>query len=180
MLARLRFLSGSVNRAVIAACIGCLLIMLAISFIGSLYQVVTGAALSWTYSLARLFVPWIGMLSLTVAFKSGEHIAMGMLLKALPAGMVRLTGYLSVAVIGVLALLLIWFGWLFFLNSTQYYMVSDQLQVHHRWVAACVPVTGLILLVHLVDGLRLFEHSDPDAEAAALVAGEPGRATSAD
>ena len=30
-------------------------------------------------SLARLFVPWIGMLSITVAFKAGEHVAIGMI-----------------------------------------------------------------------------------------------------
>ncbi len=175
MLERLRAISDGLNRAVIAVCVGCLLVMLSISFIGSLYQVITGDALSWTYSLARLFVPWIGMLSLTVALKSGEHIAMAMLLRTLPARLVRLAGYVNLALLGVLALLLIWFGWEFFLNSTQYYMVSDQLQVHHRWVAACVPVTGLILLVHLVDGLKLFEHSDLMAEAEALVRGEPGR-----
>ena len=46
---------------------------LAISFIGFFYMAVTGEALSWTYSLARLFVPWIGMLSITVAFKAGER-----------------------------------------------------------------------------------------------------------
>ena len=67
----LRTLSDAVNRLAIAACVACVLAMLAISFAGFFYMALTGQALSWTYSLARLFVPWIGMLSITVAFKAG-------------------------------------------------------------------------------------------------------------
>jgi len=41
-------------------CVACVLAMLGISFTGFVYTLVTGGALSWTYSLARLFLPWIG------------------------------------------------------------------------------------------------------------------------
>ncbi len=176
LLARWRAASDRLNRVVIYACIACLLVMLSISFTGFLYQLVTGAALSWTYSLARLFVPWLGMLSITVAFKSGEHVAMAVLLRALPPGAVRLVSWVNVAIIGIFALLLIWFGWSFFINSTHYNMVSDQIQIHQRFVAACVPMTGLILLVHLVCGLELLDLSDTEAEAEALVRGAEAEA----
>ena len=152
---RARAISDRLNRGVIAVCVVFVLAMLSISFIGFFYMVVTGAALSWTYSLARLFIPWIGMLSITVAFKSGEHVAMAVLLERLPAGLGAVLRYVVLAVVALFGLLLVWFGWEFVVNSTQYYMVSDQLQVHHRWVVACVPVTGLILLVHLASGLDL-------------------------
>jgi TRAP-type C4-dicarboxylate transport system permease small subunit len=174
MLARLRSFSDGLNRAVIAVCIGCLLVMLSISFIGSFYQVITGASLAWTYSLARLFVPWIGMLSITVAFKSGEHVAMTMLMRFLPERAVTIAAYFNLFVIGVFAVLLVWFGWDFFLGSTQYFMVSDQIQVHYRWVVVCIPITGLILLVHLTSGLQLLAHTDVEAEAEALVEAEMG------
>jgi TRAP-type C4-dicarboxylate transport system permease small subunit len=169
LLVRLRAFSDALNRLVIGFCIACFLAMLAISFAGFFYQLVTGAALSWTYSLARLFVPWIGMLSITVAFKHGEHVAMTVLLQTLPPRAVTMIGYANVAVIGLFALLLVWFGWQFFINATHYNMVSDQIQVHQRFVAACVPLTGLILLVHLAQGLHLLELSSPEAEADALL-----------
>jgi TRAP-type C4-dicarboxylate transport system permease small subunit len=172
LLVRLRAFSDAVNRQVIRFCIACLLIMLAISFAGFFYQLVTGAALSWTYSLARLFVPWIGMLSITVAFKRGEHVAMGVLLTSLPPGPRTWIAYGNVAIIGLLALLLIWFGWGYFINSTHYNMVSDQIQIHERFVAACIPVTGLVLLAHLASGIHLLDLSDVEAEAEALVHGE--------
>ena len=159
LLLRARAVSDGLNQIVIVACIGFLLVMLAISFVGCFYMIGTGAALSWTYSLARLFIPWIAMLSITIAFKSGEHIAMAMLLERFPAPAATALRCFNLALIGLSGLLLVWYGWEFFVNSTQYFMVSDQIQVHHRWVAACMPVTGLVLLVHLVCGFALLEPS---------------------
>ena len=161
----LQKLSDVVNRIVLAVCVGCVLAMLSISFIGFIYMSVTGAALSWTYSLARLFIPWIGMLSITVAFKAGEHVAMNLVPRMLPPAAAVALRYASVALIGVFALLLVWYGWDFFVYSTQYYMVSDQIQIHGRWVAACVPVTGLVLLLHLPSGLKLLEPVEPEQVA---------------
>jgi len=169
MIARLQAFSAAVDRAVIGICIGCFLIMLAISFVGFFYQVITGAALSWTYSLARLFVPWIAMLSITVAFRRGEHVAMALLLQMVPPRIATAISYLNLAIIGLLALLLIWFGWQFFVTTTHYNMVSDQIQIHNRFVAACIPVTGLILLVHLPCGLQLLDLAAPEAEVEELL-----------
>jgi TRAP-type C4-dicarboxylate transport system permease small subunit len=169
MIARLQAFSAALDRAVIGICIGCLLIMLAISFAGFLYQLITGAALSWTYSLARLFVPWIAMLSITVAFRRGEHVAMAVLLRSLPPRAVTVISYANVAIIGVFALLLVWFGWQFFITTTHYNMVSDQIQIHNRFVAASIPVTGLILLVHLACGLHLLDLAAPEAEVEELL-----------
>jgi TRAP-type C4-dicarboxylate transport system permease small subunit len=153
--AALRRVSDRVNTAALFACVGCVLSMLSISFIGFFYMVVTGEALSWTYSLARLFIPWIGMLSITVAFHGGEHVAMNLLSRLLPAPLALSLRYASLAAVAVFAALLLWFGWQYFSSTTQYYMVSDQLQIHARWVTACVPVSGAILIVHLVNGTAI-------------------------
>lgn len=169
MIARLQAFSAALDRAVIAISIGCFLIMLAISFVGFFYQLITGAALSWTYSLARLFVPWIAMLSITVAFRRGEHVAMALLLHMVPTRIATAISYVNLAIIGLLALLLIWFGWQFFVSTTHYNMVSDQIQIHNRFVAACIPVTGLILLAHLPCGLRLLDLAAPAAEVEELL-----------
>ena len=145
----------------------CVLAMLSISFIGFFYMVVTGDALSWTYSLARLFIPWVGMLSITVAFYSGEHVAMNLLPRLVPASLLVPLQAIALVSVAVFAVLLLWFGWQFFISTTQYYMVSDQLQIHGRWVAASVPASGAILLIHLVNGVRLLKPAEdalPDVE----------------
>jgi TRAP-type C4-dicarboxylate transport system permease small subunit len=174
LIARMQDFSDRLNRVVTWICVACLLVMLGISFVGFFYQLITGASLSWTYSLARLFVPWIGMLSITVAFKRGEHVAMAVLLRSLPPRTVLMISYVNVAIIGVMALLLVWFGWQFFINTTHYNMVSDLIQIHNRFVAACVPVTGLIMLLHLPSGIHLLDLSSAEAEVNALVAGAEG------
>jgi hypothetical protein len=56
----------------------------------------------------------------------------------LPPRVATVIGYADVAIIGLFALLLVWFGWQFFINTTRYNMVSYQIQVHQRFVAACV------------------------------------------
>ena len=161
-------LSKGVNRFALFCCVFCVLAMLSISFVGFFYMAVTGEALSWTYSLARLFIPWIGMLSITVAFHSGEHVAMNLVARLVPASLVAFLNVAVLVSIGMFAALLLWFGWQFFVSTTQIYMVSDQLQIHGRWVAASVPASGAILLIHLVNGSRLLK---PD-ENGTTVAGQ--------
>lgn len=160
----LKTFSDRINRMALLTCVVCVLAMLSISFIGFFYMLVTGDALSWTYSLARLFIPWIGMLSITVAFHSGEHVAMNIAARLVAAPLVSALRVTVLFTVGVFAFLLLWFGWQFFISTTQYYMVSDQLQIHARWVVACVPVSGALLLVHLVNGARLLEPVDSDTQ----------------
>jgi TRAP-type C4-dicarboxylate transport system permease small subunit len=157
-LAAAREASRLVNRLAIVVCIGCVVAMLAISFTGFLYTVFTGGALSWTYSLARVFLPWIGLISITIALYSGEHVAMTILVKLLPKPLVRVFAIACLVVIGVFALLLVWYGWQFFINARQTYMVSDMIQIPQHYTAVAVPLTGLITLLHLVNGFGLLEH----------------------
>jgi TRAP-type C4-dicarboxylate transport system permease small subunit len=150
--------SRLVNRAAIVVCITCVVAMLAISFAGFTYTVLTGGALSWTYSLARVFLPWIGMISITIALYSGEHVAMTILVKLLPKPLLRVFAVACLVVIGVFALLLVWYGWQFFINARQTYMVSDMIQIPQYYTAVAVPLTGVITLLHLVNGYGLLEH----------------------
>jgi TRAP-type C4-dicarboxylate transport system permease small subunit len=164
--------SDVLNHVVTAVCVGCVLVMLGISFIGVFYTIITGGALSWTYSLARLFIPWIGLLSITVAFKGGEHIAMTSLLEVMPTPVSTVLRGVIRAVLIVFAGLMMWYGWRYLVGSTDYYMVSDQIQIHARWVAASIPITGLVLLVHALTGSKVVEASPglgaPEIKAAGL------------
>ncbi|WP_420393683.1 TRAP transporter small permease [Acuticoccus sp.] len=147
-------------------------VMLSISFTGFFYTVLTGAALSWTYSLARLLIPWVGFLSITIAFARGQHIAMTSLVALLPRPVAAALTAVNYAIVGLLAGLLIWYGADLFLASGDVYMVSDQIQVHSRFVVACVPIGGAILLVHVLCGADLFTDADPMREAQRLASGD--------
>lgn len=172
-------ISDVLNHAVTAMCVGCVLVMLGISFVGFFYTLVTGGALSWTYSLARLFIPWIGLLSITVAFKRGEHIAMTALVSVLPSAVASVLRVVNRAILIVFAGLMMWYGWRYLMGSSDYYMVSDQIQIHARWVVASVPVSGAVLLVHALAASRAVDGSPglgaPEIEAAGLSTSMPRR-----
>jgi TRAP-type C4-dicarboxylate transport system permease small subunit len=164
MAVKLQRISDIVNTIVIVFGVLFVVTMLVISSIGITYQLVSGSALTWSYSLTRLFLPWLAMLSVTVAFKSGEHVAISMAIKYLSPKMLRATQLLNFTFVGLFAVALIWYGLVFFKNSTQLFMVSDTLQISHKWTALSIPVCGLIMCVHLLSGLSLVQHLDITTE----------------
>ncbi|MGO1462087.1 MAG: TRAP transporter small permease [Marinobacter sp.] len=164
LLQPLRQLSDRVNQAAIVACVTCVLVMLGISFTAFIYKLVTGSSLSWTYSLARLFLPWIGFLSMTISLRYGEHVAMTLLVRSLPRILRTFSAALCLVIIAVFGILLLWYGWNYFTSANQIYMVSDQIQVSAKFTAIVVPISGAIILLHLVQGFDLLEHFiDDDA-----------------
>jgi TRAP-type C4-dicarboxylate transport system permease small subunit len=158
LLKPLRRLSDVVNQVAIVTCVACVLIMLSISFTAFLYKLATGSTLSWTYSLARLFLPWIGFLSMTISLRYGEHVAMTLLVRSLPRILLKVAAGLCLGIIALFALMLVWYGWRYFEGASQVYMVSDQIQISAKFTAIVVPISGVIILLHLVQGFDLLEH----------------------
>ncbi len=154
----LRRLSDIVNQMAILICVACVLTMLGISFTAFVYKLFTGSTLSWTYSLARLFLPWIGFLSMTISLRYGEHVAMTLLVRSLPRVLTVIAATLCMMVIGLFGALLLWYGWDYFQGTRQVYMVSDQIRVHGKFTSIVVPISGAIILLHLVQGFDLLEH----------------------
>src|SRR5690554_721870 len=107
LLHPLRRLSDMVNQLAILVCIACVLAMLGISFTAFVYKLVTGNTLIWTYSLARLFLPWIGFLSMTISLRYGEHVAMTLLVRSLPRWMTVIAAGFSLLAIGSFGALLL-------------------------------------------------------------------------
>lgn len=164
MAVRLQRISDIVNTIAIVFGVLFVVTMLVLSTIGITYQLVSGSALTWAYSLTRLFLPWLALLSVTVAFKSGEHVAISMAIRYLSPKLLRATQCLNLALVGLFAVALVWYGIIFFENSTQLFMVSDTLQISHKWTALSIPVCGLIMCVHLLSGVSLVQHLDITTE----------------
>lgn len=156
-MSKLARFSARLDRAVTAVCAALLLTMLGISFTGALYQAIVGDALSWTYSLARQFVPWIALLSITVAFRNTEHVAMTLITNALPPFARSAVQWIILAAIAAFGLVLLIAGGQFAVESDQMVMINDQIQFSQRWIAACLPSAGAILLLHLAAGRALID-----------------------
>jgi TRAP-type C4-dicarboxylate transport system permease small subunit len=164
MAVKLQRISDIVNVIVIIFGVLFVVTMLVLSTIGITYQLVSGKALTWSYSLTRLFLPWLALLSVTVAFKSGEHVAISMAIKYLSPKLLRATRFLNLVLVGLFAVALVWYGLVFFENSTQLFMVSETLQISHKWTAISIPICGLIMCVHLLSGVSLVQYLDISTE----------------
>ena len=164
MAVKLQRISDIVNIIAIVFAVLFVVTMLVLSTIGITYQLVLGSSLTWSYSLTRLFLPWLALLSVTVAFKSGEHVAISMAIRYLSPKLLRATQFLNLALVGLFGVVLVWYGMVFFENSTQLFMVSETLQISHKWTALSIPVCGLIMCVHLLSGVSLVQHLDITTE----------------
>ena len=178
----LQRISDGLDKAVIVFCVAVVLVMLSISTLGITLEVtfnvfeLFGASeafvdspLDWIYSqtrpsMTRLFLPWLAMLSLTMALKRGEHVAIAMAIRNLRPGLLRGVKIINLVVVGLFGAAMVWYGYFFFENSTQLFMISDTLQVSHKWTALSVPVCGLIICVHLLSGVSLIEIHEFDEE----------------
>ncbi len=176
---RLSRISDVVNQICIAICALLLVAMMLVSTLGILFDLLRVAmryggmeaafqsgTLDWLYantrpSFVRLFLPWFGMLSITVAFKFGEHIAISVLTNSMPHWALMATRWINYISVGLFGLALLWYGYTFFLGATHVFVVSDALQISNQWMAASVPITGLIICIHLLDGLALVEERSP-------------------
>ena len=178
----LRHVSDTVDKIVVVFCVAVVLVMLTISTLGVALEITFnlfeffGAAeafvnspLDWAFSqtrpsMTRLFLPWLAMLSLTMALKRGEHVAIAMAIRNLRPGLLRGVKIVNLVVVGLFGAAMVWYGYFFFENSTQLFMISDTLQVSHKWTALSVPVCGLIICVHLLSGVSLIEIHEFDEE----------------
>lgn len=172
LLAAVRRASDIVNTLAIWLCVACVLGMLCISFVGFLYMVVTGRALTWTYSLARVLLPWIGLISGTIALRYGEHVAMTLLAQILPRPLVKVLQVLCLVAIAIFGFMLIYYGWPFFTGARQTYMVSDLIRIPQYYTAIAVPLSGAIILLHLSHGFALLGHDITAQEAVSEAIGE--------
>jgi TRAP-type C4-dicarboxylate transport system permease small subunit len=157
----LRQLSDYTNKVTQITAIILLLIMLSLSLAAILSQFILNEPIAWGYSLTRLFLPWVALLSITVTLKANEHIGINFFLRMLPPGFAQIANRINLIVIAFFGLALVWFGTGFFLNSTQMFMVSDTLQLSHKWTAITVPLTGLIITIHVLGGLSPMQTDDP-------------------
>ncbi len=178
----MRRVSDTVDNIVIVVCAALVLVMLTISALGISFEITfnlfeffgateafVNSPLDWIYSqtrpsMTRLFLPWLAMLSLTMALKRGEHVAIAMAIRNLRPGLLRGVKIVNLVVVGLFGAAMVWYGYFFFENSTQLFMISDTLQVSHKWTALSVPVCGLIVCVHLLSGVSLIEIHEFDEE----------------
>ncbi len=171
----MRRVSDTVDQIVVVVCAALVLVMLTISALGISFEITfnlfeyfdaagafVNSPLDWAFSntrpsMTRLFLPWLAMLSLTMALKRGEHVAISMAIRKLPPRAMWAVKVVNLVVVALFGGAMVWYGYFFFETSTQLFMVSDTVQISHKWTALSIPVCGAIVCVHLLSGVSLIE-----------------------
>jgi len=118
-----------------------------VAIIEIFFRYVLGRPIVWSFTLLKVLTVWGVILSISVAFKSGEHVAVEGVVRLLPRKyqrIVLLIGYLFIA---LYMIVLVWQGLLLLMKPQGTILV---LNISYRWILASVPVTAAIHLVHLL------------------------------
>jgi TRAP-type C4-dicarboxylate transport system permease small subunit len=166
--------SDYTNAVVIGISAILLVAMLIISLTSIFYNLFIGATLSWPLGINRLILPWFAAFSVTVALKQVEHIAMDSVLKLLPPIIKSIIHFINYMVVGLIGIGFIWLGYKFLISSNYIIMVSSQFQVSIRWAIASIPVSGLIMCIHLLCCSDLLDTTeDIEQKLDELIEGSP-------
>lgn len=129
-------------------------VVIGLVFAQVIYRYGLRTGLPWSVDMAVAAFMWLIFLATAYGVKDGAHFIVDVLPKNLPTPLeyaVRATSALAIlAAIGIL----IYFGFLFTLNSIPTYSAS--LGISRAWIIASIPVSGALALIYWIAGVRTF------------------------
>ena len=140
------------------------LLLFGLVLYGIFFRYFLGNPLSWVLPISRLILVWIGLLSISIAFKEGQHIALGGFVSMLPMVIKKIILGLGYILILIYLFILVWEGFPIALQSTQLIMISAKFQIPTTWSMMAVPVSALINLIHLLPIPLLIQRNIKDKE----------------
>ncbi len=109
-------------------------------------------ALSWTEEITCFLLVYATLVGTAVAFKRGSHIAVTFIMQHLPrAGQKAITAIVQLLGIAFFAVMA-FYGAL--LVKTESLQTSPALQIPMSWVYVVFPVIGIVVILHLLAGIR--------------------------
>jgi len=157
----------------IESALNALLAIMLVVLVGSLvYQVfgryVLNHAPSWTEELSRFLMVYITMLGSSSLIRRQGHVAVNVLVDALPEPFRQMLLWLRDAIMLSAAGFLMWYGYSFALIGAR--RASPALEISMYWPILSIPISGALIALFLVLG-RLDPRYPPDGAGAA--AGHP-------
>src|SRR5690625_519253 len=145
-----------------------LAVMLAVLVASLVYQVfgryVLNHAPSWTEELSRFLMVYITMLGSSSLIRRQGHVAVNVLVDALPEPFRQMLLWLRDAIMLSAAGFLMWYGYSFALIGAR--RASPALEISMYWPILSIPISGALIALFLVLG-RLDPRYPPDGAGAA-------------
>jgi TRAP-type C4-dicarboxylate transport system permease small subunit len=150
-----------VDRIVRGLIVALMAAILSVTLLGVFFRYVLNASLFWGEEVARYLSVWMIFLSVSVAYRTEEHVRITALIEWLPIRFRRYLWMVATIFELLLALVLTWYGWLLASNNLRRGQLSPALQLPIGWVYMAIPVgfglTGVCLVVRLVGLLVDFQ-----------------------
>lgn len=105
--------------------------------------------LTWTEELSRYSLVWITFLGAAYAMSTNSHVGMEMLVEKSPLPLRRILIIIAMLVSAVFFIIMIQQGYALSLKSMK--QLSPVLKLPMGYVYAIIPVSGVILLINLLD-----------------------------
>ena len=102
----------------------------------------------WTAEVAGFMMAWITMLASAAVLRRQGHIAVTVVVDALPVPVAAAIGWLRDALILVMAGSLVWYGYAFAVIGGR--RDSPALEIPMFWPYLCIPIGGALIAAQLV------------------------------
>lgn len=121
--------------------------MTVVTLLGVLFRYVMSSPFEWTEEIARFLMLCICFLSINMAFRKKEHIAITTVVEILPPKAKKILDYLIDILISFFLILLIKQG---YLMATGTLMSASTINISMAWIYMFVPLGAFLTLVQLI------------------------------
>lgn len=111
------------------------------------FRYLIGSSLVWSEEVARYALIWSAMIGSAAAYPRGAHVAVTVLLDALPTVLRGILYRLVHLVVTAFALLVTWQGALLTLRNFERHQLSPALQIPIAWAYLAIPTGALLIAV---------------------------------
>jgi len=150
MLLKLEKFSIIVNKIVSTITAILLIIMLTIVCVGIVFRYFLRNPIPWVVPISTMILIWIGLLGITVAFKSRDHVAVKSLLYLFPENIQIIIFYVNYILVLILLLVIGIGGVPVATGSRQLIMISARIQVPAYYTVSAVPIFAFINIIHVL------------------------------
>jgi len=148
----LKTVSDKVNTVVKYIAFVQLVLMTFIIVLQVFFRYILGSSLSWSEEAARYLFIWIIMLGVSVGVKESFHVAVTIIIKRLPRAPRIVSNIIFSLLLGVMALVMIKYG--YSLTNQVAIQLSPAIRISMYWIYLSVPVSGVLIIIHLLDNLE--------------------------
>lgn len=120
-----------------------------ISFLQVFFRLVVHDPLAWSEEASRYLFVWATFFGAVVVLSKNEHFKIDFVVELFPKKAQKYFIYFSYLCVAIFSYILIFYG--FALQQSASSQLSPALRLNMMWVYSIIPITGVLMLLHLIE-----------------------------